>query len=132
MLILRLSDLRPMIWVESLCIIGLQMRVLALLMIMLVVVPLRSFLLLLIPVRMSVSTGSSSFLTVRVPVFLLPVSMAVITMAVAVPISMAMVEEGMRVKHDLVYQEDEGVATEDEDKGQGERLIIFLAIEASE
>jgi hypothetical protein len=45
---------------------------------------------------------------------------------------MAMVEEGVRVKHDLVYQEDESVATEDQDKGQGERLIIFLAIEASE
>ena len=83
------------------------------------------------------STSSSSFLTVRLPVFLLPVSMAVtvpvaVTMPVAVPVSMAMVEEGVRVKHDLVYQEDEGVATEDEDKGQGERLIIFFAIEASE
>jgi hypothetical protein len=109
------------------------MRVLALVMIMFMIVPLRSFL-LLIPVRMPVSTCSSSFLPVRVPVFLLPMPVAV-TVSVAVtmpmPVSMAMVEEGVRVEHDLVYQEDEGVSTEDEDKRQGERLIIFLAIEAS-
>ena len=82
---------------------------------------------------------SSSFLTVRVPVFLLAMSMAFtvlvpvpVPVTMTMPVSVAMVEEGMRVKHDLVYQEDEGVATEDKDKGQGERLIVYFAIEARE
>lgn len=121
-LVLRLSDLCPMIREESLSIQGLQMRVLALLVIMLMIVPLRP-LHLLIPVRMLMST-SGSFIIVRMPVFLLPVAISM-PMAVTVPmavtmsmaVSMPMVEEGVRVKHDFVYQEDEGVATKYQDEG---------------
>ena len=110
-LVLRLSDLCPMIREKSLSIHGLQMRVLALLMIMLVIVPQRPIL-LLIPVRMLMSSRSS-FLIVRMPVFLLPMAVSVpvavivtmaVTMSMPVPVSMPMVKEGMRVKHNLVYQ----------------------------